>query len=188
MKPPDNCRGGALPRPPVGASAPQRQYTRLPGYDYATPGAYYVTICTEGRRCVFGEVVEDGVVLSSAGSIVREIWATLPDLVDGITLDHFVIMPNHLHALLALGDRAAPLPRVIGTFKSLSTKSVNRSKGTPGAALWQRSYHDHVVRDEADLARIREYIANNPLKWHLDRENPAHVRRAAGRAEPGPYD
>jgi len=84
-------------------------------------------------------------------------------------------MPNHVHGILVLvrAGHAPPLQTVVGSFKSAAAGEVNRVGGTPGAAVWQRGYHDHIVRDEEDLERIRDYVATNPLCWAMDPENPA---------------
>jgi putative transposase len=171
------------------ATRPARRRLRLAEFDYAQPGFYFVTICTERRRCILGEVIEAGVVLSPIGTLVQQVWRSIDNHHSRVQLDEFVVMPNHLHGIVQLSDGTVTLANVIGTFKSLSTKTVNALRATPCARLWQRSYHEHVIRDESALERIREYIVNNPAKWHLDRENPANWKSAggAGRAEPGPY-
>jgi REP element-mobilizing transposase RayT len=103
-----------------------------------------------------------------------------------VVIDEFVVMPNHLHGIVELVEANASLPGIVGTFKSVSTKAVNAAKATPGDRLWQRSYHEHVIRDEPSRDRIREYIRNNPLKWHLDRENPVNWETAPMRAGQSP--
>jgi len=110
--------------------------------------------------------------LSSSGAIIRTLWRSLPERYKGVSLDEFVVMPNHVHAIVELVESEMLLPHLIGAFKSVSTKAVNASQGTPGRRLWQRSFHEHVIRDEPARDRIREYIQNNPPKWHIDRENP----------------
>jgi REP element-mobilizing transposase RayT len=174
-----------LPSPADGG----RRRIRLPEFDYSQPGAYFVTICTHDRRCILSEIKGGEVRLLRIGSIVLEHWQSIPSRHDGITLDEFVIMPNHIHGILVLETQSHPLPGVIGSFKSLSTKAVNAVSRQPNDRLWQRSYHEHVIRSEEAQNRIREYIENNPMKWHLDRENPATWKpaRRLGRAEPGPY-
>ena len=171
----DNCRGGARPRP-------ERRPTRLRGYDYAQPGAYFVTICVAHRKCILGEVTEAAVLLTDLGETVRAVWQALPRRFSDLVLDEFIVMPNHIHAIIELCEGSAALPEIIGTFKSLSTKAVNRLTRSAGRPLWQRSYHDHVIRDDAGLSRLREYIAHNPVKWHLDEENPNRVRQRAGQS------
>jgi len=165
---------------------PVRKRLRLTAFDYSTPGCYFITICVSNRRCLLGDVHEDHVVLSPLGQIVSDVWLQVPGRHGAIILDEFVIMPNHLHALLQLTGTTTSLSDTIGAFKSQSTNTARSTGVLADAKLWQRGFHDHVVRDEAGLDRLREYIVDNPLKWHLDRENPANILPAAGRAGTSP--
>src|SRR5260221_2542549 len=131
-------------------------------------------------------VVDDGMSLSRAGEIVRDVWQSLPERHEALSLDEFVVMPNHIHGIVELSEHCQTLPAIIGAYKSVSTKTVNIANETPGSHLWQRSYHEHVIRDERARDRIREYIRNNPLKWHLDRENPVVANAAPMRAGQNP--
>jgi putative transposase len=157
---------------------PHRKRLRLRGYDYAFPGVYFVTICSAGRRPIFGSIDGKNIVLSAAGAIVRAEWITLPERFSRLVLDEFVIMPNHLHGVLAfVGEGLAPpasptLSEIIGAFKSISTIKVNRLLRRRGVPLWQRSYYEHIVRTGDDLGKIQRYIFENPLMWSLDPENP----------------
>jgi len=157
---------------------PHRKRLRLRGCDYAFPGVYFVTICSAGRSPIFGSINGKNIVLSAAGAIVRAEWRALPERFSRLVLDEFVIMPNHLHGVLAfVGDAggASPSPtlsEVIGAFKSISTIKVNRLLRRHGAPLWQRSYYEHIVRAGDDLGKIQRYISENPLMWSLDPENP----------------
>jgi putative transposase len=167
----------------------KRRKLRLPDFDYGQAGSYFITICTHDRQCVLGDVAGEQMSLSSSGEIVRALWQSLPERRQGVSLDEFVIMPNHLHGIVNLAESDAPLPSIIGAFKRVSTKAINVASATPGWRLWQRSFHEHVIRDEPARDRIREYIQNNPLKWHIDRENPLNWGTApgVGGAEPRPY-
>jgi len=157
---------------------PQRKQLRLRGYDYGFPSAYFVTICSAGKRPVFGSISGESVVLSPEGETVRSEWIALPERFSRLVLDEFVIMPNHLHGVLAFvgpAGGASPSPtlsEVIGAFKSISTIKVNRLLRRRGVPLWQRSYHEHILRIGEDLGKIRRYIFENPLMWSLDPENP----------------
>ena len=157
---------------------PQRRQLRLHGCDYAFPGVYFVTICSAGKRPVFGSIRGERIVLSPAGEIVRSEWIALVERFSRLVLDEFVIMPNHLHGVLAFvghAGGASPSPtlfEVIGTFKSISTIKVNKLLGRRGVPLWQRSYYEHIVRTGEDLRKIQGYILENPLMWSLDPENP----------------
>jgi REP element-mobilizing transposase RayT len=147
----------------------QRRRLRLEGFDYATAGAYFVTVCTRDRRCVLGHVADGRFVSSATGRLVREALEGIGAYYDGVELDSFVVMPNHVHFILLLDWttlRVPAIPAVVGAFKARASRRV-------GVSLWQRSYHDRVVRDERELTALREYIQQNPTRWALDRENLA---------------
>jgi putative transposase len=166
-----------------------RRSIRLQGYDYAQAGAYFVTICTQERDCLFGDVAAREMRLNDAGQIVLESWNWMGNQYDHVELDEYVIMPNHFHGIIVIidpcrggsrtaptNDRRKPLGRLIGAFKTVSTKRINETRQTPGAKLWQRNYYERVIRNEGYLGNIRKYIANNPMQWAFDRENPAGAR------------
>jgi len=152
---------------------------------------YFITACTEGRGCLFGKVVQGKMIMDQVGQIVEGKWLKTPVLRPYVVLDEFVVMPNHFHAILLIVTagrgtaRRAPtterfgspvsgsLPTIVRSFKSAAAKHINELRSTPGASLWQRGYYEHIIRDEDELQRIREYILTNPLRWELDRENPA---------------
>jgi putative transposase len=150
---------------------------RLPDHDYALPGAYFVTVCALNRECILSRSKEDRVELLEIGLIVHECWTAIPEHHRGWAVDEFVVMPNHVHGILMHEDVGAgyirPLQRVMSTFKAAASRRV-------GGKVWQRGYHDRVIRDEEELAALREYIQTNPLRWALDRENPEHQRPEAG--------
>jgi REP element-mobilizing transposase RayT len=180
---------------------PQRHHRRsirLKGYDYTQPGAYFVTICTRNRECLFGGIVDGKMRLNPLGDIVAACWHDLPNHYPHVQLDAFVIMPNHVHGIIVLLDpgdvgaglgpapttggvptshpkthRGHGLPEIVRAFKSFSARRINEYRRTPGTPVWQRNYYEHIIRNERSLGRIREYIVNNPLQWELDRENPA---------------
>ncbi|MBN2099716.1 MAG: transposase [Dehalococcoidia bacterium] len=167
-----------------------RRSIRLGGYDYAQPGAYFVTICTYQRECLLGEIVDGNVRLSASGQIVADAWVWLAVQYPYVELDVSVVMPNHLHGVVVIrddvrrgGSRTAPtqgrkpLGRLIGAFKTVSTKRLNRSRLTPGAPLWQRDFYEHVIRTDAELMAIREYILANPAGWDEDENNPDFTKR-----------
>jgi REP element-mobilizing transposase RayT len=175
----------------------RRRSIRLQGYDYSQSGAYFVTICTRDRACLFGEIVDGKMELNEYGNIVEEEWTKTGQIRDEIEMDAWVVMPNHFHGIVVITDerrggmthgrgtaRRAPtaerfgqpvtgsLPTIVRAFKSAVTKRINESRRTPGAKLWQRNYWEHIVRNDHELHRIREYIADNPREWDMDRENP----------------
>ena len=157
---------------------PKRKQIRLQNYDYSSPGSYFVTICTHERRCILSEIaVGDGVLdvpyarLSPHGEIVAETLREMGKTYSWISLDRYVIMPNHIHLLVQIGDNRpsrtpAPtnelLPMLISTFKRFTNRKC-------GLQLWQRSYHERVIRNERDYQEIWEYIDTNPAKWAEDR-------------------
>jgi REP element-mobilizing transposase RayT len=154
---------------------------RLAGYDYSQAGIYFVTIATSYHLQTLGTVVDGQLHHSPSGVLAESVWRSLPTRFAGLDLDVFVVMPNHLHGLLILPDQSNQLDRftlsdIVRTFKAASTRLI-RSQMLPSFA-WQPNYHEHVVRNEADVNRIREYIVTNPLRWSLDRANlePSHSR------------
>lgn len=155
---------------------PRRKQTRLKEYDYSTVGSYFVTICTKNHENKSGRIVDYRMILSKVGQIVDDRLKSLPERLENIELNVYTIMPNHVHAIINIvgagfpdPKKSIPLGKVIAYFKYLTTKTVNIKFGTPGEKLWQRNYYEHVIRDEDNLADIREYIANNPMKWALDK-------------------
>ncbi len=178
----------------------RRRSIRLKGWDYRTPAAYFVTICTHDRAPLFGRVVDGDMVLNAFGEIVWACWREIPEHFPHVELDAFVVMPNHVHGIIFIVDvvgslhagathvgatHASPLrgdaPRgpasgslgaIVGSFKSAVTQRINALRNTPGAPVWQRNYYEHIIRTERALNAIRRYIAENPLRWHLDRYNP----------------
>jgi putative transposase len=164
---------------------------RLRGYDYSEPGAYAVTICTWDAAQLFGEVADGEVRLSEYRQVVQDCIEEIPAHSPHATLDTFVIMPNHVHGIIIMeehdhgeGDHteefgrpvSGSLPTIVRSFKSAVTKRINQLRHTPGGRVWQRKYYEHIIRDQRQLDRFRKYILENPLKWHLDRENPDRIR------------
>lgn len=166
---------------------PYRRSIRLPQYDYSQTGAYFVTICVQDRKCMLGEVRDDRMCLNDLGQIVQTCGLDVAQHFPCVELDEFTIMPNHKHSIFVIHNEAvrpvregaatAPLRptlgQVVAFFKYQSSKQINLVCQTPGARFWQRNYYKHVIRDESDLQAIRKYGIENPLKWELDRVNPA---------------
>ena len=164
-----------------------RRSLRLPAYDYSLPGAYFITVVTHQRLPLFDDPVFQ--------TIVQTVWEEIPAHFPSLTLDAFVVMPNHIHGIVIIkGDdvgaihelplrsarvqrRLMLLPKVIGYFKMNSAKRINQHRETPGLAVWQRNYHERVIRDDRELDRIRQYIQDNPTHWDLDNENPNKIQR-----------
>jgi putative transposase len=169
---------------------------RLQGYDYSQAGMYFVTVVVKDRKHVFGEIVNETMMLNEAGNIVQDVWRDLPNHYTDTKLDEFIVMPNHVHGIIviqqedtsisnptvgevhepplqqpALDRRRMMIPKIIGRFKTVSAKHVNLLHGRPGQPLWQRGFHDRIIRDENELNKIRSYIQTNSLRLSLDQEN-----------------
>jgi putative transposase len=163
----------------------QRRSVRLSHYDYGQSGVYFITLCVQ--HPLFDNIIDGSIVLTNLGQIVENEWRRTAELRSNIGVDEFVVMPNHLHGLLVMeafrrGVSHTPsdkfhspvqsLGAVVRGFKASTTRLVNEFRRTPGLMLWQRNYYEHVVRDDHELRRIREYIVNNPAQRALDGENP----------------
>lgn len=158
---------------------PQRRSPRLKDYDYSQQGAYFVTMYTQDRICLFGDVVAGTMRLNEAGQMVTEWWLKLSEKFPNIALDAFVLMPNHLHGIILVYDveTFTSLIEAVKWFKAMSTnayiRGVRQTNWLPfPGKLWQRSFYDHIIRDDEALYKVCEYIENNPLQWHLDKNNP----------------
>jgi len=169
---------------------PGRQSKRLRNYDYRSYGAYFITICTRSRKCLFGEIQNNAASLSRIGSTVEERWLDIPNHHPFVDLDFHVVMPNHIHGIIwisiqalrvemgnanqtsAAGFLKDSLSSVIASMKSAASRTANRISKQSAGSIWQRSFYDHVIRDESELQVIRQYIIDNPRQWELDRENP----------------
>ena len=176
-----------------------RHSNRLEGYNYARAGAYFITVCTQNRPVLFGEIVGSKQILNLAGQMVDRWWVELGHKFPQIVPDAFVVMPNHVHGIINLSalpvgadlrvcprikgaHAGASLPEIVQWFKTMTTNEYIRNVkqcGWPPFAgkLWQRNDYEHIIRYEDDLNRIRDYIAKNPARWDLDRENPEGLAR-----------
>jgi len=195
-----------------------RRSIRLREYDYSQPGAYYVSICIQGHKCLLGEIALGQMNQNHAGEMVERAWKWIPRQFPTTELDEHIVMPNHFHGILRIvgaplvgaqvgrGDprgrlgetaervsttmarrqtraptRGAPtLGEMIGAFKSITTDEYIRGVREQGWArfsetFWQRNFYEHIVRNEAELEKIRDYIRRNPLMWAVDRYNPDRV-------------
>lgn len=175
-------------------SLPQRQSTRLQGYDYTQSGAYFVTICTYQRIHLFGHIRDDKMKLSPAGEIASRLWRAIPRHFPQIELDAFVVMPNHVHGIVVNlgatdrspahktqqgGSQSGSLGAVIGQYKSSVTRHLRKLPNAVNHPIWQRNYHDRIIRNEREYNYIREYMLTNPARWAADVfygtvQSPAH--------------
>ena len=156
---------------------PKRKHPRLKSFDYSTPGAYFVTICTQNKRCLLSSIVGRGLApaenhLTEYGKIAMEQLFLLEKRYDFLKIDQYVIMPNHVHVIFILSQTAGASPRptmtdIVCADKSLTTRECKKVK--PIDKLFQTSFYEHVVRGQEDYDEIAEYIVNNPKKWELDK-------------------
>jgi REP element-mobilizing transposase RayT len=167
-----------------------RRSIRLQNYDYSRPGAYFVTICVQDRSCLFGDVVGGGMRLNDAGRVACECWNDIPKHFPHVHLDAFMIMPNHVHGIFFIVGPTMPVgaknfsPQH-GTSRTVGSVVRGFKIGVTGwlrantdiHVVWQRNYWEHIVRDESELNRIREYIADNPARWETDRLHPGQELR-----------
>jgi len=184
-----------------------RRSVRLKGYDYSQAGAYFVTIVTQGRECLFGEIIDGVLRLNEAGQMVEAAWTALPQRFPGIECDAHVVMPNHMHGVIGVGatlvvapntvltthpvaapNRAGTSPAptlgdMVGSFKSITTDAYIQGVHHRGwlpfdQRVWQRNYYEHIIRSEIELNAIRQYVIDNPTYWGQDRDNPIKIRSA----------
>ncbi len=159
---------------------PNRKPNRIPGYDYANEGAYFITICTKDRKQILSKIVGDGFPIPTiAGNVVYDMIGRIPEKYPNIKVDNFVIMPDHIHILIRIpyrteivnchtrgtGNPSPTMGNIIGWFKYEITKQLNLQANSAGVKYFQRSYYDHVIRNQQDYNEIWEYIDNNPRKW-----------------------
>ena len=154
---------------------PKRKANRLENYDYSRNGAYFITLCVRNRKPILSRIIVGASIarpsiteMSSIGRIVDNAIQAIPDCYSGVIIDKYVIMPNHIHMIIRIDDdcgRAmlAPtnLSRIIQQMKGYVTKQIGKS-------VWQKSYYDHIIRDDHDFQVKWEYIDENPLRWRDD--------------------
>jgi len=178
-----------------------RRSVRLRVYDYAQPGAYFATICTHDRECLFGEVVEGQMRVNICGQAVQLVWNELPQHYRHVGLDAFVVMPNHVHMIIVLTDdnpvgaglkpaptnanttmagKRRPLSEFVRAFKTFSARHVNELRGTPGVPVWQRNYYEHIIRDEDELPHPRIHLGQSRPMGNRRRQPRAHTTLTLG--------
>jgi putative transposase len=168
-----------------------RRSIRLRGYDYTTPGAYFITLCTYQRQHLFGAVVDGTMQLNSYGKIVAEEWLCSATIRQEIALDGWIVMPNHFHGIVIIQSvtpssesmlnliqvvekqrKPKSLATLVAGFKMAVTTRINCERQSPGTPVWQRNYYECIIRDQSALERIRQYISSNPLHWKTDQLHP----------------
>ncbi|OGU69205.1 MAG: hypothetical protein A2499_12245 [Stygiobacter sp. RIFOXYC12_FULL_38_8] len=146
----------------------KRKSLRLPGYDYSKGNWYYITICVDKMQVFFGEIHNEKMIQNDCGEILSNNWSYLSQHFTTVLLDEFIIMPNHLHGIVIINEEDnITLGQIVRFLKARTTKLIH------DAGLrdfkWQRNYFEHVIRNESDLYNIRNYIKQNPLRWHLEK-------------------
>ncbi len=186
---PDKC-SGSIDLVKYDPTRHHRQSIRLKNYDYASSGAYFITLCTHQRQCLFGEIVAGEMQLNLFGEIVAEEWQRTPEIRPNFAIDCWIVMPNHFHGIVIIDqdDRSPSCQRThdgmplrnqlqrkprslssfVAGFKSITTKRMNTIRNATGTPVWQRNYYEHIIRDQDSAARIRQYIQNNPIVWEQD--------------------
>lgn len=178
----------------------RRHSIRLKGYDYTSEGAYFVTIVTQGRECLFGEIVDGEMYLSNYGEIIQKWWIEIPIYFPNVKTGVFIIMPNHIHGIIFITDerrgevisprcdsstmggdtsplRKPTLGQIVGYFKYQSTKEMNEADNIGIITkFWQRNYYEHIIRNEKELQQKIDYILDNPSRWKNDEENPRNKK------------
>ena len=165
--------------PCVDREFPKRKHPRLKSYDYSTAGAYFITICTHEKRCILSRIVGRGLApadterttLLPYGRIAEEQLHAIEERYPFVSVDHFVIMPNHIHLILTITDTAGASPRptisdIICSYKSLVTRFCKKS-GFFGK-MFQTSFYEHIIRNREDYDNIARYIFENPTRWYYD--------------------
>ena len=148
----------------ISIELPKRKSPRICGYDYSTPNYYFITICTHEKKCIFGKPNQ----LNENGKIAEEYLKKIPEIFHNVSLDKYVVMPNHIHGIFILKDdnETSDIAVILGQYKMAVTKAIRNID--PGRIVWQRSFHDHIIRNQASYEKIWMYIENNPLKWEED--------------------
>jgi putative transposase len=169
-----------------------RRSIRIAGADYTEPGAYFITICAAYRQNTFGRIENGRVVLSGLGAIVRTCWVQIPEHFPAATIKDFVVMPNHLHGIVAISVGAryivpsdpkahtpekfqkpirGSIPTIVRTFKAAVSRNARKKLSIGGDRIWQSNYFERVLRDGEEYAKASRYILENPARWEWDREN-----------------
>lgn len=172
-------------------------------WDYSVPAGYFITLCIANRECILGNIKNGKMILSEFGKIVETEIQKIPQYHYRAILDASVVMPNHIHCIITLGEygfdngvsiignveeihefplhtineikqfrkqrRKMIIPKILGKLQQQTSKNINILNDTPGEKNWQANYHDHVIRNDAEYKRIKNYILNNPANWEADK-------------------
>ena len=177
-----------------------RRSIRLPGADYAEAGGYFITICTAQRKEIFGCIENGQVSPTELGKIVRGCLVQIPNHFAHASISEYVVMPNHVHVIINLGVGAryivpsperprsperfqkpvkGSIPTIIRTFKAAVVRQARKELGAQGTDIWQRNYFERVLRNGQEYADASRYVAENPMRWEWDAENPRRTHETS---------
>ena len=158
-----------------------RRSVRLKNYDYSQNGQYFVTICTHEKTHIFGKIVDEKMILNDLGKIAKKCWQEIPDYFPDVELGEFVIMPNHMHGIINIVGAQNLVPNAENKFQKIIPKSLGSiirgyktgvtkwaRKNSDIHIVWQKNFHEHIIRDEKSFENIQNYILNNPVLWKND--------------------
>ena len=161
----------------VNTNLRNRKRNRFQDYDYSRNGVYFITICTKDKNEYFGRCQNGKIFLNELGNLAQRFWQEIPEHYDKILIDEFIVMPNHIHGILLIGNdnvilreikssNYGQLSKIVKSYKEILTKTI-RDRYTDCEFGWQRSFYDHVIHNCQELGKIREYIKFNPIKWEM---------------------
>jgi putative transposase len=161
---------------PMGRYNPQyhhRRSIRLRNYDYSQCGRYFVTICVQNRECLLGSIHQGIFSASESGKVVQLALQALQQNCDEITIESWVVMPNHIHFILEIQQQTdVSLSELVRQFKYTTTKQINALRNSPGTKVWQRNYYENIIRTDRAHQIIKNYIQQNPVHWQIDQLHP----------------
>jgi putative transposase len=166
---------------------PVRRSLRIPQADYSQPGAYFVTLCTFNKRCLFGTVENAAARLNQIGEIAHSCWLQIPKHFPNVQTNTFVVMPNHMHGILVVEERArravplpvverfgmpvhGSIPTVLRSYKSAVTRLARKALKNQLFEVWQSNYFERILRDGDEFSRAQRNILENPLMWSIEKE------------------
>ena len=143
---------------------PRRKRIRLKYYDYSTCGMYFVTICIKNRLELLGKIQDkNNIVLTPEGNIVEKELQKIEVLLTNVTIDEYIIMPNHIHMILIINEnKNISISRIIKQYKMCVSKKI-------GYSIWQKSFYEHIIKNEEEYFTIKQYIQNNIVNWKQDK-------------------
>ena len=145
-------------------SLPARKIIRLNDFYYTKKGMYFITICTKNRIEILGQIKDKDIKLTKEGKITRKLTQEIEKIFDNITINEYIIMPNHVHMIIEIKEEKenVSIVKIIKKYKSNISQRL-------GYSIWQKSYYDHIIRDEKEYYIIKKYIQDNIINWKKDR-------------------